>query len=122
VRIRLAACLGALLPLLVSCSGAAVKQDRRLILKLSPPELRPGEIIQVSAQPEPKAQMAWVSGTVKVMGAPVMPFKKDSNGTWSIKTMMSPLVTIAPGTYEARAWGDDVSGQHYEGNLSIDVK
>jgi hypothetical protein len=122
--VRLAPLLGllALLPILASCRSAAVVQDRRLILTLNPPELKAGEIIQVTAKPVPQTEMAWVSGTVKIMGAPVMPFKRDENGEWSIKTMLSPLLTITPGSYQAKAWGDDKNGLRYEGNLSIDVK
>jgi len=110
------------LPLLASCAGAKPGAERRLILSMQPPELRPGVMIQVAARPLPQAEMAWVSGTVKVMGAPVMPFRPDGAGGWAFKTMVPAFASIAPGRYEARAWGDSKDGLRYEGNLFIDVK
>jgi hypothetical protein len=119
---RLALGLALMLPLLASCGGAKIQNERRLILSLNPPELKPGLMIQISALPEPNVEMAWVSGTVKVMGAPVMPFKKDPSGAWSFRTMIPVFATLEPGRYEARAWGDSKDGKRYEGDLLIDVK
>lgn len=112
----------ALAPLLASCSGAKAAPERRLILSMEPPELKAGQLIQISVRPEPEAALAWVSGTVKVMGAPVMPFRKDEHGLWKFKTMIPVFASISPGHYEAKAWGDSTAGQHYEGNLIIEVK
>jgi len=112
----------ALLPFLASCAGGTVAQERRLIVSMSPPELKAGQMIQVTARPQPAAELAWVSGTVEVMGAPVMPFARASDGAWNFKTMIPVFASIRPGKYEARAWGDTADGKRYEGNLIIDVK
>ena len=104
------------------CASAKIDPGRRLTLSLSPPELKPGQLIQVSAAPPAGVELAWVSGTVKVMGAPVMPFRKSEAGTWAFKTMIPAFASISPGTYEAKAWGDSLEGQRYEGSLLIKVK
>jgi len=107
---------------LAGCAGSKPPNVHRLALVMTPPELKAGQMIQVSASPGPGVEMAWVSGTVKVLGAPVMPFRKDSHGTWVFKTMIPAFASLSPGTYEARAWGDSVEGQRYEGGLFVDVK
>jgi hypothetical protein len=119
---RLALALLALSPLLNSCGAARTQAERRLILTLDPPGLKPGTLIQVTARPVPDAEMLWVSGTVKVMGAPVMPFRPGEKGAWNFRTMIPVFATISPGQYEARAWGDSKDGKRYEGSLLIDVK
>lgn len=111
-----------LLPLLCSCAGAKPEAKRQLILSLDPPRLEPGEIILVSARPEPMATMRWISGTVQVLGAPTMPFEPGVDGSWIFKTQIPIFSTIEPGSYLAKAWGDDQDGQRYEGSLLIQVK
>lgn len=115
-------CLLALMPLLASCAGAKPKNEHRLIVTMTPPELKAGQLLLVTARPEPAAEMAWVSGTVKVMGAPVMPFRRGADGIWAFKTMIPAFASLTPGKYVAEAWGDSKDGQHYEGILNIDVK
>jgi hypothetical protein len=111
-----------LLPFLSSCGSAKIQGDHRLIISMDPPQLQAGSMIQVSAVPVPPTEMAWVSGTVKVMGAPVMPFQRQENGTWTFKTMIPIFASITPGQYQANAWGESKDGQRYEGSLVLNVK
>lgn len=107
---------------LFGCAASKPQNAHRLALSMMPPELKAGQMIQVSAFPGPGVEMAWVSGTVKVLGAPVMPFRKAEHGAWVFRTMIPAFASLSPGTYEARAWGDSVEGQRFEGSLFLDVK
>lgn len=101
----------------------AVGPQRSLVLKMIPPELKPGQTLVVIAQPVPPAELLWVSGTVKVMGFPDMAFTKDGkDGLWKIKTMIPIFASVEPGDYEAKAWGRSKDGQNYEGTLQVHVK
>jgi hypothetical protein len=108
--------------LLAGCAGGKVNEGRKLLLSLQPPEIKAGQLIQLSVKPESGEELAWVSGTVKVMGAPVLPLKKGQDGNWVFRTMVPAFAVISPGTYEARAWGDAPDGRRFEGSLSVVVK
>lgn len=113
--------------LLAGCAAKAPKPDaRRLELSVQPAppaSLPSGTVVQVAARAVPEAELAWVSGTVKIFGAPVMPLKPDPDGrTWRFRTMVPPLVTVPPGAYEVRAWGRTKAGEDLEGVLSYEVR
>lgn len=110
---------------LLAASGchSVRKNGGSLRLSLDPPELAAGQLITVTAAPEPAAELAWVSGTVKVMGAATLPFRKDpSTGHWQFKTMIPAFVSLPSGSYEAKAWGETRAGARYEGSMTVLVK
>jgi hypothetical protein len=88
----------------------------------SPASLQPGQRISVTARPLPEAQMQWVSGTVKVLGAREVAFRKDADGLFKFRTMVPPMVDIPSGTYEIRAWGRTAAGEAIEGSLKYEVR
>lgn len=101
----------------------SVGPQHNLILSMVPAEMRPGQILVVTAQPVPPANLLWVSGTVNVMGFPDMAFSKDAkDGLWKIKTMIPIFTSVAPGDYEAKAWGLSKDGQRYDGTFNVHVK
>jgi hypothetical protein len=88
-----------------------------------PANLAPGTLVKVTARPEPPAEMVWVSGTVKIFGAPVLPFKRDpAGGTWSFKTVVPPLASVPAGSYEIKVWGRTASGEEVSSNLNYEVR
>jgi hypothetical protein len=125
--LRRAALLAALAFTLAACAGKAPSPDaRRLELSVSPPApaaLPSGTVVSVTARVLPEARMAWVSGTVKILGAPTLPMKLDADGkTWRFKTMVPPMVRVPAGKYEVRAWGRTLEGEAIEGAMSYEVK
>jgi hypothetical protein len=89
----------------------------------SPAPLQPGTIIKITAVPQPAGEMAWVSGTVKVLGARVVAFKKDpQDGLFKFKTMVPPMADIPSGSYQVRAWGRSAAGEAVEGSLDYVVR
>ncbi|MES2202394.1 MAG: hypothetical protein V4498_09095 [candidate division FCPU426 bacterium] len=111
------------LVLVASLGCHRVASDRRLDLAMSPPALIPGRMVQVTAKPVPASQMAWVSGTVKVFGFPTVPFARDpKSGDWRFKTMIPSMALVPAGMYEVKAWGENLEGQRYEGNMEVEVK
>lgn len=113
--------------LLGACAGRKPALDaRRLELSVepAPPALLPsGTIVKVAARAVPDAELAWVSGTVKIMGAPVLAMKPDADGkTWRFRTMVPPMVTVPAGKYEVKAWGRTKSGEELKGMFSYEVK
>lgn len=92
-------------------------------LPAAPATLLSGTIVSVSAQAVPGAELAWVSGTVKLLGAPVLPMRLDPDGhTWRFRTMVPPLVTVPPGMYQIKAWGRTRSGAPVQGQMTYEVK
>ena len=121
---RCAALLG--LALLAGCAGAPSVHGPAPSLLLSalpapPTRLDPGIIVTVRARTEPPTQLAWVSGTVKIMGAPVLGFRQAADGTWSFRTMVPPMTTVPPGTYQIKAWGRTADGQDVKATMDYEV-
>jgi hypothetical protein len=124
--------LAAALALLAGCKSAELTPNGpdafRRHLELSalpagPTALPSGTIVTVTARVVPEAEMAWVSGTVKLMGAPVLGMKPELNGKgWYFRTMIPPLVTIPPGHYEVKAWGKTKAGEAVNGLMSYEVQ
>ena len=123
---RAAWALAAALGLLWGCHGAPIHPgSARLELSVSPPSpasLASGTIVRVTAQPVPRTEMAWVSGTVKIFGAKAIAMRPGEDGTWTFKTMVPPMFTVPAGTYEVRSWGRTSDGQPLEGTLTYEVK
>jgi hypothetical protein len=112
---------------LAGCGAAEVKgQPHRLelsALPLPPASLPSGTIVTVTARVVPDAQMEWVSGTVKLMGAPVLGMKPGADGKgWWFRTMVPPLVTVPAGHYEVKAWGRTKAGEDVQGMMSYEVQ
>ncbi len=98
---------------------------RVLVLKVDPAppvHLMGGTLVQVSARPRPWAAMAWVSGTVKIFGAPVAAFKPTRDGAWVFRTMVPPLFTVPAGVYRVQAWGRTRGGESVRGELKYEVE
>jgi hypothetical protein len=113
--------------LLVAGCGAKPRADgHRLELRADPPSpasLAPGRIIKITAAPVPGGDMQWVSGTVKVLGARVVAFRKDpEDGLYKFKTMVPPMVDIPSGSYQVKAWGRTLAGEDVEGSLDYEVR
>lgn len=125
---RLAPALALGLGVLAGCASARPAQRPASVLRLSvdpapPAQLAPGTLVKVSAVPEPPCQLAWVSGTVKLLGAPVLGFKPDpADGIWRFKTMVPPMTTVPPGHYQVKAWGRSADGAEVDGALDYEVK
>ncbi len=127
MRLARPALAGLALLLLSACATRAPKPEgRRLVLSAlpAPPAALPsGTIVSVSARPVPAAELAWVSGTVKILGAPVLGMKPGADGqSWSFRTMVPPMVTVPVGKYEVRAWGRTRAGEAVEGTMTYEVK
>lgn len=113
--------------LLAACAGHAPSADQpRLVLSAlpaPPAELRSGMVVSVAAQAQPAVELAWVSGTVKLLGAPVLPMRLDADGrTWRFRTMVPPLVMVPAGDYQIKAWGRTRAGAPIEGQMSYEVR
>lgn len=113
--------------LLGACAGKPpLPGARRLELSVDPAppaRLPSGTIVRVAARAVPDAELAWVSGTVKIMGAPVLAMKPDADGkTWRFKTMVPPMLTVPAGKYEVKAWGRTKNGEELQGLFSYEVK
>jgi hypothetical protein len=101
----------------------SVAPQRQLIITMNPPEFRPGAALVVTARPLPQAEMAYVSGTVNVMGFPDLAFSRDLvDGQWKFKTMIPIFASVNPGNYQVKAWGLSKAGQRYDGALYVQVK
>jgi len=88
-----------------------------------PTVLAPGTVVKIRAWAEPKAQLQWVSGTVKVFRAPVLAFKPEAGSlAWIFKTQVPPMTTVPPGRYQVKAWGRSVDGQDVNGQLDFEVR
>ena len=88
-----------------------------------PASLPQGTLIRLSAAVAPATEMAWVSGTVKILGAKVLALKLDpADKLWKFRTMVPLGITVPHGSYELRAWGSTVSGEPVEGSLTYEVK
>jgi hypothetical protein len=121
-RLALAAAAMALGAALLSGCHAVAPQ-RQLIITMNPPEFRPGAQLVVTARPLPQAEMAYVSGTVDVMGFPDLAFSRDAaDGQWKFKTMIPIFASVSPGNYQVKAWGLSRGGQRYDGSLNVQVK
>lgn len=120
--IAVAACLA-----LTGCAGRTPKPEGprlQLSVEPAPPAKLPsGTIVTVTAQPVPATELAWVSGTVKLFGAPVLGLKMDAkSGAWRFRTMVPPMVLVPAGMYEVKAWGRTRAGEAIEGTFSYEVK
>jgi hypothetical protein len=91
-------------------------------LPAPPASLDPGTIVTVQARTLPQTQLAWVSGTVKIMGAPTLAFRPGADGTWSFRTMVPPMTMVPPGTYQIKAWGRTADGQDVKATMDYEVK
>jgi hypothetical protein len=87
-----------------------------------PAALPPGTIVKVRARLDGLGQMAWVSGTVKLLGAPVLAMKPAADGSWSFKTMVPPMSTVPPGRYKVKVWGRLMDGRELSESLDYEVK
>jgi hypothetical protein len=120
-----AALLG--LALLAGCAHAPQALGPAPSLVLSalpapPAQLDPGVIVTVEARTLPQTQLAWVSGTVRIMGAPTLAFRQGADGTWSFRTMVPPMTTVPPGLYQIKAWGRTAEGQDVKATMEYEVK
>jgi hypothetical protein len=88
----------------------------------SPSPFDPGTIVSVTARPEPFVEMAWVSGTVRILGAPVAAFRRGADGSWTFRTMVPPMVTVPPGTYRIKAWGRTLDGEALSATMNYEVQ
>jgi hypothetical protein len=88
----------------------------------SPARLAPGTIVKVNARPVPEGVMAWVSGTVKIVGSPVAAFKPNPDGSWRFKTMIPPMATVPPGFYMIKIWGRTRAGDMIRTTVSYEVQ
>lgn|GEM_PF-2400721 len=122
------ACAAALaLALLAGCATApkALGPPPALVLAAlpaPPARLDPGTIVTVQARTQPPTQLAWVSGTVRIMGAPVLAFRQTPDGTWFFRTMVPPMTAVPPGHYQIKAWGRTAAGQDVKANMDYEVK
>jgi hypothetical protein len=131
-RGALLAALGLALAGLAGCAGApALKAEHplpplpRLALSVepaSPATLLPGTIVRVRAQVDGQGQLAWVSGTVRLMGAPVLGLKQAADGSWGFKTMVPPMTTVPAGHYKVKVWGRLKDGRELSETLDYEVK
>ena len=87
-----------------------------------PSDLAPGTIVTVRAVPEPYVDMAWVSGTVGILGAPVAGFKRGPGGLWQFRTMVPPMVTVPRGVYHIKAWGRTRAGEELKAAMNYEVQ
>ncbi|HXB98472.1 MAG TPA: hypothetical protein VNZ54_10505, partial [bacterium] len=76
----------------------------------------------VQARTVPATQLASLSGTVKMMGAPSLAFRPAADGTWYFRTMVPPMTTVPPGHYQIKAWGRTADGQDVTANMDYEVK
>jgi hypothetical protein len=111
---------------LAGCAGQRIIGNApRLVLTVSPPSparLDPGTLVSVTAVSEPRVAMRWVSGTVRILGAPVTDFRLRADGSWGFRTMVPPMMGVPPGAYHIRAWGRSVDGQDLRGELTYEVE
>ena len=124
--------LALLLAGLGACAGVPIGQASRalgplptLLLSVDPPgptTLLPGTLVTVRARLEGQGQFAWVSGTVRLMGAPVLGLKPAADGTWSFRTMVPPMAAVPPGHYKVRVWGRLLDGRPLSESLDYEVK
>jgi hypothetical protein len=111
---------------LAGCAGQQIAGNAPcLLLTVDPPSparLDPGSLVSVTARPEPPAAMQWVSGTVRILGAPVTDFRPRADGSWGFRTMVPPMLSVPPGTYHIRAWGRTAAGEDLRGELTYEVE
>lgn len=94
-----------------------------LDISISPEILAPGAAVSVAVKPVPAVAMRSVSGTVAVMGAPVMPFSYDAaRELWVFKTVIPTMVAIPAGAYTVKAWGLSAQGDKIEGSRQIRIQ
>lgn len=112
--------------LLAACARVAVLPPLRLAFRLSPPSparLLPGSRVRVSVRVEPPTQMLWVSGTVGILGAPVVAFRRSKDGgSWIFRTMVPPFLSVPSGTYRVKAWGMARDGRKVRGETTYEVE
>ena len=103
---------------LASCHG--LKPEHPLVLKVDPPLLESGKWITVTAAAADGADLRYVSGTVKVLGAPVLPLRYDrKQRLWRYRIYIPDLVSIKAGKYRVLAWGQTSAGRKYEGSSEV---
>jgi hypothetical protein len=111
-----ALCLGAL----TACHR--LKPEHTLILTMEPPQLESGRWLTVTAQVADQSLLSYVSGTVQVMGAWVVPLKYDrARNAWYFSAFIPDMIVIPPGKYGLKAWGQDAGGEYYEGTASVEA-
>jgi hypothetical protein len=124
---RLGPALAALL-FLAACHGAKPVAKASRVLELRPKpasgaSLPQGTHIEIAAVPVPPAEMQWVSGTVQLIGAPTLAFKKDpKDGAFKFKFMVPPMVDVPAGSYQVKAWGRTSAGEDVEGQMAYEVR
>jgi hypothetical protein len=107
------------------CHAVIPPAPHTLSLTVDPPppaDLPSGTIVSVRAVAGPDVDMAWVSGTVGIIGAPVAAFRRGSGGGWLFRTMVPPMVTIPPGVYKVKAWGRTTDGELLRATLNYEVQ
>lgn len=107
-------------------SQPLAKAGRELKLEVDPPspgELAGGTVVRVRARPLPPTELAWVSGTVALFGAPTVVFKPEAQGGgWVFATAVPPMVEVPAGSYRIKAWGPTRLGEMYGGELIYEVR
>lgn len=126
VRLALALAAGALLFSACAKKAEVLPSGRFLELRCdpaSPAELPSGKLVEIKAVPVPQAEMQWVSGTVKLFGAPNIVFKKDpKDGNFRFRTMVPPMVEVPIGKYAIKVWGRTTAGEAVEGHMDYEVR
>jgi hypothetical protein len=120
MKLSLAAVATALL-FLAACHQ--IRPDRALQISVSPEILESGHWVTVTAGTLEPVALRYVSGTVAVMGAPVLPLKYDRQlKKWAFKTYIPEFVSLPPGLYSIKAWGQTDDGVYYEGTTTVKAK
>ncbi len=117
----------AFLLLAASCTRVGVRPGPRPVLSLKvvpapPARLEPGGFVRVTARCVPPVALGWVSGTVGILGAPVVAFRRGPAGAWSFRTMVPPFLNVPPGTYRVKAWGRTLDGRAVRGEMDYEVE
>jgi hypothetical protein len=123
--LALAACAGAPVASAGGASASPAGPAPRLAITVDPAgpaTLAPGTIVRVRAALQGAGQLEWVSGTVKIMGAPVLGLKPTADGAWAFKTMVPPMTTVPAGRYKVKVWGRLTDGRELSETLDYEVK
>jgi hypothetical protein len=114
------------------CGGAKVKPPSaaapappRLEINVTPPSparLPTGTIVSLSVQAVPSTELAWVSGTVKLLGVKPRGLRSKDGRVWTLQSQVPPMVTVPPGIYELKVWGRTLTGEYLETSLPYEVR
>ena len=119
----------ALLALLgAGCAGGGSKGPvRELVVKVEPSVISYGVASQVTVLPAGDGHLKWVKGTVEFPGFKNVPEVKlnysKKKKAWTRRLPPVPsLITIKPGSYTVKVWGEGKSGARYEGSAKVEFK